>query len=193
MNQLTLFSLSIIVLFSLQSCDKVVANEKTKDTNKTESKDNNTISASENKTTYDLNHVVYSDTKGMGAAGDIFTSFDCPDALDFAPIDIRNWDKTPVVNGRLPTYEETHNGMSIHHYGGEANKAVKVYHITLPRLASIYSQRTKQYETVVVIQIVQTAKDTVVGYRYLTGGCGGSLFKDFHFLTIPEIQKATGE
>lgn len=192
MNQLTLFSLSIIVLFSLQSCDKVVANEKTKDTNKTESKDNNIVSAPENKTVYDLNHIVYSDTKGMGAGGDIFTSFDCPDALDFPPIDIKNWDKTPVVNGRLPTYEETHNGTSIHHYGGEANNAVKVYNMTLPRLASIYSKRTKQYETVVVIQIVQTEKDTVVGYRYLTGGCGGSLFKDFHFLTVPEIQNVTG-
>lgn len=75
----------------------------------------------------------------------------------------------------------------------EANKAVKLYNMTLPRLASVYSNRTKQYETVVVIQIVQTAKDTVVGYRYLTGGCGGSLFKKyFHFLTAPEIQKATG-
>lgn len=191
MNQITLFLSSIIVIFSLQSCDKVVANEKTKDVAKSETNNNNIVSASENKTAYDLNHVVYSDTKGMGAAGDIFTSFDCPDALDFAPIDIRNWDKTPVVNGRLPTYEETHNGMSIHHYGGEANKAVKVYNMTLPRLASVYSNRTKQYETVVVIQIVQTTKDTVVGYRYLTGGCGGSLFKDFHFLTVPEIQNVT--
>lgn len=48
MNQLTLFSSSIIVLFSLQSCDKAVANEKTKDVNKTEAKDENTVSASEN-------------------------------------------------------------------------------------------------------------------------------------------------
>jgi hypothetical protein len=62
----------------------------------------------------------------------------------------------------------------------------------LPRLASIYSNRTKQYETVVVIQMVQTAKDTVVGYRYLTGGCGGSLFRNFHFLTVSEIQKVVG-
>ena len=192
MNQITLFLSSIIVLFSLQSCDKAVANEKTKDTKKTEANDNKIISASETKTVYDLNHVIYSDTKGIGASGDVFTSFDCPDALDFPPIDIRNWDKTPVVNGRLPTYEETHNGMSIHHYGGEANNAVKVHNMILPRLASIYSKRTKQYETVVVIQIVQTAKDTVVGYRYLTGGCGGSLLKDFHFLTVPEIQNVTG-
>jgi hypothetical protein len=190
MNQFIIFLSSILLLASLQSCDKAVANEKTKDVTKVSSKTN--INTEEVKPVYDLNHVVYSDTKGMGAGGDIFTSFDCPDALDFPPIDIKHWDKIPVVNGRLPTYEETHNGMAIHHYGGEANKAVKVYNMTLPRLASVYSERTKQYETVVVIQIVQTAKDTVVGYRYLTGGCGGSVFKNFHFLTVPEIQKVTG-
>jgi len=181
-----------ICLQSLQSCDKAVAIEKTKDSTKVKSSENNTLTSVETKNEYDLNHVVYSDTKGMGAGGDIFTSFDCPDALNFPPIDIKNWDKTPVVNGRLPTYEETHNGMSIHHYGGEANNYVKVLNMTLPRLASIYSNRTKKYKTVVVIQIVHTAKDTVVGYRYLTGGCGGSLFRNFHFLTVPEIQNVTG-
>ena len=183
-----LLILAICISF-LQSCDKVTARDKTKDVAKPTSTNN--MSVKEPKPEYDLNHVVYSDTKGMGAGGDIFTDFDCPDALSFSPIDIKTWDKTPVVNGRLPTYEETHNGMSIHHYGGEANKAVKVYNMTLPRLASIYSDRAKKFETVVIIQIVQTAKDTVVGYRYLTGGCGGSLFHNFHFLTLQEIQKVT--
>lgn len=178
-------------LCSLQSCNKVVAIEKTKDSTEVNPTEKNTIDSNEAKTEYDLNRVVYSDTKGM-SGGEIYTSFDCPDALSFPPIDIKNWDKTPVVNGRLPTYEETHNGMSIHHYGGEANKLVKVFNMSLPRLASIYSNRKKQYEPVVVIQIVQTAKDTVVGYRYLTGGCGGSLFRNFHFLTVPEIQKVVG-
>ena len=187
-----LLLLPVICTFSLQSCHKAIANEKKEDETKATHTSNNAINSDKTKTIYDLNHVVYSDTKGMGAGGDIFTSFDCPDALDFPAVDIKNWDKIPVVNGRLPTYEETHNGISVHHYGGETNKAVKVYDMTLPRLARIYSDRTKLFETVVVIQIVQTAKDTVVGYRYLTGGCGGSLFKNFHFLTVSEIQKVTG-
>ncbi|MES2763052.1 MAG: hypothetical protein V4677_12640 [Bacteroidota bacterium] len=190
MKPFQLLFIPAICLALLQSCDKAVANGKTKDAAKAPSTEK--LTAAEPKQVYDLNHAVYSDTKGMGAGGDIFTDFDCPDALDFPPIDIKNWDKIPVVNGRLPTYEETHNGMSIHHYGGEANNAVKVYNMSLPRLASIYSKRTKQFETVVIIQIVQSAKDTVVGYRYLTGGCGGSLLKNFHFLTVPEIQKVTG-
>jgi hypothetical protein len=188
MHPSTLFLATIIVLLSLQSCDKAITNEKITDTTKVDAKTNTT----EVKPVYDLNHVVYSDTKGISIGGDIFTMFDCPDDLNFPPISIKHWDKISVVNGRLPTYEETHNGMSIHHYGGEANKAVTIYNMILPRLASIYSNRTKQYETVVVIQMVQTAKDTVVGYRYLTGGCGGSLFKNFHFLTVSEIQKVVG-
>ena len=35
-----------------------------------------------------------------------------------------------------------------------------------------------------------TAKDTIVGYRYLTGGVGGSTFHDFRFLTEEEVKKA---
>ncbi|MES2516195.1 MAG: hypothetical protein V4580_18715 [Bacteroidota bacterium] len=187
MRLFQLLCVPVICMCSLPSCDKARASENTKETTKKTAP----VITPPQQPSYDLNHIVYSDTKGM-SDGKIYTSFDCPDALDFPPIDIKNWDKIQVINGRLPNYEETHNGLSIHHYGGEANKAVKVYNMNLPRLASIYSKRTKKYETVVVIQIVQTAKDTVVGYRYLTGGCGGSLFHDFHFLTVPEIKQVIG-
>ncbi len=47
-------------------------------------------------------------------------------------------------------------------------------------------------DLVVVIQIAQTAKDTIVSFRYLTGGCGGSKFHDFHFLTHEEVKKEMG-
>src|SRR5437868_2383078 len=57
------------------------------------------------------------DTRGYWENGEIVKTFDCPDSRFFPPIDIKNWDKTPVVNGRLPTYKETLNGMSIHTYG----------------------------------------------------------------------------
>jgi hypothetical protein len=53
-------------------------------------------------------------------------------------------------------------------------------------------QQISKAGIVVVIQIVQTAKDTIVGYRYLTGGCGGSAFHDFHFLTDSEVKNVVG-
>ena len=132
----------------------------------------------------------YNNTKGVGESGKIITEFDCPDSRLFPPIDIHSWEKTPVVNGRLPTYEETMNGTSIHHYGERENPDVKPYPMTLPKLAYRRNHLTKTDEMVVVIQIVQTAQDTVVGFRYLTGGCGGSLFRDYRFLTDEEVKKA---
>jgi hypothetical protein len=38
----------------------------------------------------------------------------CPDNTKmFPPVDIKSWNKVPVVNGRLPTFEETQNGTSL--------------------------------------------------------------------------------
>lgn len=141
----------------------------------------------------------YNKTKGYSENGQIITDFDCPDRF-FPPIDIKSWYKTRIVNGRFPTYEETMNGTSIYHYGEKENPEVKPYNMTLPKLAyinrstkyvfgsKIYN-RVMQNEVVVVIQIVQTAKDTIVGYRYLTGGCGGSKFYRLRFLTDEEVKK----
>lgn len=65
--------------------------------------------------------------------------------------------------------------------------------MTLPKLAYYKNASTGKDNLVVVIQIVQTAKDTVVGYRYLTGGVGGSVFHDFRFLTDEEVKKRNFE
>ena len=38
----------------------------------------------------------------------------CPDNLNgFPAVDISNWESVPVVNGRMATKEETHNGISL--------------------------------------------------------------------------------
>lgn len=132
----------------------------------------------------------YNNTKGYWENGQIITEFNCPDSRFFPPIDIKSWDKTPVVNGRFPTYKETMNGTSIHHYGEKENREVRPYYLTLPKLAYHYNPSLGRDEIIVVIQIVQTAKDTIVGYRYLTGGVGGSVFRDFRFLTDDEVKKA---
>lgn len=136
--------------------------------------------------------VNYDNFKGYWENGDIITSWDCPDSKFFPPIDLNSWDKTPVVNGRFPTFDEILQGISIHHYGEKENPDVKPFKMTLPKLAYCYSHAKKKTELVVVIQIVQTAKETIVGYRYLTGGVGGSLIEAVHFLTDAEIAKVPG-
>ena len=81
----------------------------------------------------------------------------------------------------------------------------KPYNMALPKLAYINRLKTDKEqpmagkpretieELVVVIQIVQTAKDTMVGYRPLTGSNGASIFRDFRFLADDEVKKMTGK
>ncbi len=110
----------------------------------------------------------------------------------FPPINIQEWDKTPVVNGRLPTEAETKNGTSLLYYPNPTPD-VKVYNLPLPKLAYYIDSNTKKEELVVVIQIVQTAQDTMVGYRPLSGGNGASVFRDFRFLSEDEVKILVGE
>ncbi len=49
--------------------------------------------------------------KGQRLDPQIINHWYCPDAVKvFPPINIKSWAKTPVVTGRLPTWEETENG-----------------------------------------------------------------------------------
>lgn len=186
MKPLTLFFLIVISLVLILSCSDKMITEIGNYNFREEPNDTNYTTV---------------DTRGYTENDEIITRFDCPDSRFFLPIDIKLWDKIEVVNGRLPTYKETLNGKSIHTYAGKRSPAVKPYNITLPKLAyyahgpkkMVLDSNTRQIkelpEVVVVVQVVQTAYDTIVGYRYLTGGVGGSLFRDFHFLTDEEVKK----
>ena len=188
MKTVSVISLLIISLIFISSCGNKT---------KTEVIPNITVVTEENDDTI---HSI--DTDGYWDNGEIVKNYDCPDSKFFPPIDIKFWDKTPVVNGRLPTYKETLTGKSIHTYGGKKNPRVKAYPITLPKLAYFIGgtnklvldtkgqKITSQPEVVVVVQVVKTAEDTLVGYRYLSGGVGGSLFRDFRFLTDDEVKAA---
>ena len=105
----------------------------------------------------------------------------------YPPIHLKDWEKTPVINGRLPTEEETKNGSSLLYYPNPGPD-VKPYNMTLPKLAYYTDAKTKKQTLVVVIQIVQTAQDTMVAYRPLSGLNGASIFRDFRFLTEEEVK-----
>jgi len=77
----------------------------------------------------------------------------CPDNISgFPPVDIKSWNKVPVVNGRLPTFEETQDGTSLIYYDINKTPDAKAYKMTLPKLASFFCPATKKEETVIVIQ-----------------------------------------
>lgn len=195
MKLLKLTYLLSIVVITLQSCSNAPTNQTEVRAYTSAFED----TASVNDTLPTL------DTDGYWDNGQIVSQFDCPDSRFFPPIDLKNWDKTPVVNGRMPTYKETINGTSIHTYGGNKNKNVKPYNITLPRLAyfvngpgkvvpdSNTKKMTIKPQLVVIVQVVQTLTDTLVGFRYLTGGVGGSFYRDFKLLDYKEANQLVAQ
>ncbi|MDO8999177.1 MAG: hypothetical protein Q7W45_05385 [Bacteroidota bacterium] len=123
----------------------------------------------------------------------LMNDWDCPDNIDFPAIDIKSWNQVPIVNGRLPTYEETQNGTALLYIDKNVNpdlQEAKPYDMMLPKLAYFTNPRTKKEEIVIVIQIVEFTNFIWVGFRYLTGGNGASKFKEFRFLSDSEVENA---
>jgi hypothetical protein len=118
----------------------------------------------------------------------------CPDNYrDFPPLSLKDWSKAPALNRKLPEYLGMTDGSSLIYYPPSVYPDAKAYDMDLPRLASFANPYTNKVDTVIVIQVVQTDLDTVVGYRYLTGGNGTYNFKSFHFLTDEEVKNAVGK
>ncbi len=179
------FSITTLVLFALMSCTESTVQKGTSEEQKVDSAYQRKLRI-ENLLRMEDNF-----RQDLGQTG--YSGWYCPDNVrGFPPVDIKSWAKVPVVNGRLPTYEETQNGKSLIYYDSTKNPDAKAYSMHLPRLASFFCSYTNKTETVIVIQLVQTATDTVAGYRFVTGGNGTSNFRDLHFFTDEEIKQAVG-
>lgn len=113
----------------------------------------------------------------------------CPDNLfGFPAVNINQWKNVPVVNGRMPTKEETQNGTSLIHVDLEKYPNTKIIDITLPKLARIYNRYSKRDDLIIVIQAVKINDDSIVGFRYLNGGNGSARLHEIEFLTEKEIE-----
>lgn len=112
----------------------------------------------------------------------------CPDNLGgFPAVDINDWDKVPVVNGRMPTQEETRNGTSLINVDMEKYPNAKPLDMTMPKLARYFNRSSQKEEIIIVIQAVNVANDSVVGFRFLNGGNGSARLGDVRFMTDKEI------
>ena len=113
----------------------------------------------------------------------------CPDNLNgFPAVDIRNWKNVAVINGRLPTKEETQNGTSLIFVETEKFPDAKPLDMTMPQLGRFYNENSKKEELVIVIQALKIGKDSVVGFRYLNGGNGSARLNEVRFLSDAEIK-----
>jgi hypothetical protein len=113
----------------------------------------------------------------------------CPDNLGgFPAVDIQDWADVPVVNGRMPTQEETQNGASLISVDMEKYPDAKPMDLTMPQLARFYNAQSGKNELVIVIQAVNISNDSIVGFRYLNGGNGSARFSEVTLLSEEAIE-----
>lgn len=114
----------------------------------------------------------------------------CPDNFGgFPPVDIQEIEKIPVVNDRLPTEEETKNGTALMYLDTSEIPDVRPLEMTLPRVAKIHSNHNDMDELIIVIQAAVSGIDTIVGFRYPSGGNGSAWFNEVTFLSDDEVKE----
>jgi hypothetical protein len=116
----------------------------------------------------------------------------CPDNLGgFPAVDIINWKSVPVVNGRMPTKEETQNGTSLIFVDEEKYPDAKPLDIKMPKLARYYNSSAGKKEIIIVIQALNISNDSIVGFRYLNGGNGSARLDEVNLLSEKDIENIT--
>ncbi|MBT8232200.1 MAG: hypothetical protein HKO66_00010 [Saprospiraceae bacterium] len=112
----------------------------------------------------------------------------CPDNLGgFPAVDIRDWEMVPVVNGRMPTKEETQNGTSLIFVDAEKYPNAKPLDMNMPQMARYYNGQSNTKELIIIIQAVNVDNDSIVGFRYLNGGNGSARLDEVELLSDDEI------
>ena len=112
----------------------------------------------------------------------------CPDNLNgFPAVDLKDWENVPIVNGRLPTEEESRNGSSLIYVDTKEHPSAKAMSMELPKLATFYNQYSRKNEVIIVIQAIEIGNDSIVGFRYLNGGNGSAHFREITFIAENEV------
>jgi hypothetical protein len=163
---------SVVVLFALCLFSFMACSQKS-----------NTVKAVAEEDSNQKNETVKSEPHRYGG-------WYCPDNLNgFPAVDINDWEKVPVVNGRMPSQEETQSGVSLIYVDVEKYPNAKPLDMKMPKLASFYSDYTKREEIIIVIQAVNVDNDSIIGFRYLNGGNGSARLNEVKFLKDSEIDK----
>ncbi|MDF1676940.1 MAG: hypothetical protein P1U44_14595 [Vicingaceae bacterium] len=112
----------------------------------------------------------------------------CPDNLyGFPAVNLKDWASVPVLENKLPTQEEARSEKSLIYIDKVKYPDAKAMDIKLPKLAKFYNYNSKKYEVIIVIQAVEIEGDTVLGFRYLNGGNGSSLYHKVTFIDEQEV------
>lgn len=97
------------------------------------------------------------------------------------PIDIKQWRKTPVIEGRAATEADVTAGRAVFAVGGEPVE------LDLPTCAIVREEGVGEPTPVIVIQAERLEDGTVaVGFRLLDGGTGIADLTDVELLSEPD-------
>jgi len=116
----------------------------------------------------------------------------CPDNLNgFPAVNLSDWKNVAVVNGRMPSKEETQNGTTLIFVDSEKYPNAKPLDMTMPKLATYFNYSTSREEYIIVIQAVNIDNDSIVGFRYLNGGNGSARLNEVKLLSDAEVSEIT--
>jgi len=114
----------------------------------------------------------------------------CPDNLiGFPAVGIADWRNVPVINGRMPTEEETKTSSSLIYVDPEKHPDAQPLDMTMPKLAKYDNDHTKEEELVIAIQAFRVDKDSIIGFRFLNGGNGSARLHELEFLSDEDVKK----
>lgn len=111
----------------------------------------------------------------------------CPDNFGFVPVDISELEEVPAIENRLPTKEELAQHMSLIEVDTIEFPDARALEMELPRVARVVVDHKGTTELIIVIQAIVVNGDTVVGYRFPSGGNGSAWYRDVTFLSKEEV------
>jgi hypothetical protein len=99
----------------------------------------------------------------------------------WGPIDLKNWRKTPIVEGRAATDRDVEEGRAVFAVGGQPVE------LDLPSCAIVQEEDVGEPTPVILIQAERLDDGTVaVGFRLLEGGMGIATLPEVELLSEPD-------
>lgn len=117
-----------------------------------------------------------------------FGGWYCPDNLrGFPPVDVQQMENIVCITDRLPIREETQDCRALMYVDPLEYPEARPFDIDLPRVARTYSREQDGEEVVILIQATIVDSDTIVGYRYPSGGNGSGWYDEVTLLSDAEV------
>ncbi|MFP5247428.1 MAG: hypothetical protein ACLGH0_12105 [Thermoanaerobaculia bacterium] len=99
----------------------------------------------------------------------------------WGPIDLRQWRKTPFIEGRAATDRDVEEGRAVFAVGGEPVE------LDLPSCAVVREEGVGEETAVILIQAERLEDGTIaVGYRLIDGGMGIATLDEVELLSEPD-------